>query len=121
MNDVPKEIQKNFHKSLGLNDFDWEVAAIKFLVGNSIVHQTNIGGRRIYIETREGWEGIKWVVLMDGWTLGKDGEYHYEPRPSNRTDEYIEITRFDDKEEALEALQLYELTNQGKDIKLIYS
>ena len=42
-----------------------------------------------------------WVVKMHEWVLGKDGRFHWEMQPSNRTDGFIELTRFSTPEEAL--------------------
>lgn len=60
--------------------------------------------RPVVIEQRPQREGeAKWVVKMHEWVLAKDGEFIWEPRPSERTDEFIALTRFDSVDEALEA------------------
>ena len=47
--------------------------------------------------------GDKWKVSTGtGLVLGKDGVNHYEPRPSSRTDEFIELTRWDTVDEAIQ-------------------
>lgn len=46
---------------------------------------------RIYVDWRD--DG-KWAVVSDGFVLDTAGEWVYEPRPSNRSDEFIERTRF---------------------------
>ena len=52
--------------------------------------------RPIVIERRDQMDGSKlWALRMDNWVLGKDKKFHYEPMPSNRTDEFIKNTRFE--------------------------
>jgi hypothetical protein len=57
----------------------------------------------VFIEERLQPNGNrKWVLKMEssiGWVLGKDGEWHYEPLPSSRTDEFIKLTRWDSRDE----------------------
>lgn len=36
-----------------------------------------------------------WAVLHFGYCLGSDGEWDYEPSPSNREDDWLETHRFD--------------------------
>lgn len=122
MDKVSNEIQQSFQRFLvGQDDsLDMRIHCCKILVGNSTVYKTNLGGRRIYIETREGWKETNWVVSMDGFTLGKDGKYHREPTPSSRSDEYIENTRFSSLSTAMEALRQHEKTNAGKEVLLTY-
>lgn len=120
MNDTPFHIQANFLKALYGNSFNWETAAMKFAVGNSTIYLTNIGGRRIYIEDREQIDkSLLWIVFMDGFVLGKDNKYHYEPIPSSRTDKFISNTRFNTKEDALAALIKHEKDNAGNIPELI--
>lgn len=122
MDRVSNEIQHSFQRFLiGQDDsLDISIHCCKILVGNSTVYKTNFGGRRIYIETREGWEETNWVILMDGFTLGKDDKYHYEPIPSSRSDEYIANTRFSSLGDAMEALKQHEKANVGKEVLLTY-
>lgn len=120
INDVPIERQQNFEHALNSGKFDWELAAERFAIGNSKAYPTNIGGRRIEIQSREQMnKSILWVVKMDSWVLGKDGEYHWEPMSSSRTDEFISNTRFHTKEQALSALLQHEKLNLGKPPRLI--
>lgn len=35
-----------------------------------------------------------WAVLRNSWCLSADGEWEFEPRPSERTDEWIASHRF---------------------------
>lgn len=120
MLNAPKNIQKNFLNALSGGNFDFIEASVKFYIGNSVVHFFNgVYGRTIYIESRAQMdESVKWVVKMDDYNLGKDGEYYYEPMPSSRTDAFIKMTRFDSKEEALEVLLKYERDNKGQNIPL---
>ncbi|MEV6547942.1 hypothetical protein AB0M57_04440 [Streptomyces sp. NPDC051597] len=39
--------------------------------------------------------GASWAVLDGPFCLGLDGDWEYEPLPSNRTDEWISTHRFD--------------------------
>jgi hypothetical protein len=36
-----------------------------------------------------------WKIVKDGFVLGRDGNWHYEPQPSSRTDQHIEKTRWE--------------------------
>ena len=70
---------------------EWLKKAIKFDLGTCIFYN-----RPIVIDARDQIDGSrKWVLKMDEWVLGKDGKFHYEPRPSNRSDEFIKNTRFE--------------------------
>ena len=54
-------------------------------------------GERITIMRRKQRDGTsKWSVNDDsnGSVLNADGEWEYEPSPSNRSDEFIAATRF---------------------------
>ena len=44
-----------------------------------------------------------WAITNIGTCLNRDGHWEYEPRPSNRTDEFLKRTRFT-LNEALEKL-----------------
>lgn len=114
---APKEIQDNFQNSLKYSGFafNWALAACRYFIGNSTVHTTNMGGRQIYIETRQQTDDtVLWVVKMESWVLGKDGQYHWEPLPSDRTNEFISNTRFASAEKALSELIKYENTGIKK-------
>jgi hypothetical protein len=51
--------------------------------------------RRHFTITIE-WRGTdSWAVLDGPYCLGRDGEWEYEPLPSNRDDEWIAAHRFD--------------------------
>jgi len=74
---------------------EWLERATKFDLGNCIFHN-----RPVDIESRDQIDGSrKWVLKMQEWVLGKDGEFHYEPRPSSRSDNFINNTRFDSIDE----------------------
>ncbi len=133
---VGKELQNNFIQALAGQavvsnqskligskyNFDWELSADRFLIGNSQVYIMNgVIGRQIYIESRAQMEGpVKWAVKMDQWVLGKDGEYHYEMQPSSRTDSFLENTRYETKEEALSTLLEHENEYAGKQAPKLY-
>lgn len=106
--------QDNFNSAFYKGEFNWFVAADRFLIGLSLSYTTNIGGREIYIESRGQMSGeTLWVVKMESWVLGKDNKYHYEPTTSSRTTEFINNTRFKTKEEALVALITHEREFNG--------
>ena len=46
----------------------------------------------------EHWAVVKW----SGYCLAKDGEWEWEPSPSQRDDAFVERCRYDSVEEALE-------------------
>lgn len=76
---------------------DWLKIATRFDLGNCKHHN-----RPVLIEQRKQRSGEQlWVLKMHEWVLGKDGVFHYEPRPSSRTDEFIELTRFESPEACL--------------------
>lgn len=117
MFNAPKDIQQNFLNALeaGSAAFKWETAINRYYVGNSLLYDTNIGGREIHIETRQQINGtVLWVVKMQCWVLGKDNQYHYEVLPSDRDDDFIENTRFANPEKALAMLLLHEKNPAGK-------
>ncbi len=112
---APFDIQRNFITAIGGGVFNWEISADSFYIGNSIAYTTNLGGRQIMIESRMQLDGsVFWVVKMERWVLGKDGAYHFEPMPSSRDHRFIELTRFENKEAALEAVIDHERSNAGK-------
>lgn len=39
----------------------------------------------------------RWAVLSGGFCLGTDGEWDYEPSPSNREDDWLATHRFDEQ------------------------
>lgn len=101
--------QKKLIPILTDSEFDWLLAADRFFIGASTVYITNLGGREVYIESREQISGeVLWIVKMESWVLGKDNKYHYEPRPSSRTSKFINNTRFKTKEKALKAIIKHE-------------
>lgn len=76
---------------------EWFEKATEFSMGICPIYD-----RPVYIETRGP---SRWVVKMDrsqGWVLGKDTEWHWEPLPSSRTDEFLSNTRFSSPDEAYE-------------------
>lgn len=78
-----------------MNQKEWLERAVKFDLGECIFYKRPIViERRLQIDDTE-----KWVLKMHEWVLGKDGNFHYEPMPSSRTDEFIENTRFNSPDE----------------------
>jgi len=47
-------------------------------------------------------ENYKWVISRGTANLGRDGLWYLEPSSSNRDDEYINLTRFDTVQDALD-------------------
>lgn len=39
-------------------------------------------------------DGIRWAVRNGNYCMNKDGEWEYEPSPSNRDDEFYKRCRF---------------------------
>lgn len=78
-----------------MSEKDWLERATNFDLGKCIFYK-----RPVSIEARDQQNGSrKWVLKMQEWVLGKDGEFHIEPIPSSRTDKFIENTRFDSPDE----------------------
>jgi len=51
--------------------------------------------RRHFTITVE-WRGDdRWAVLDSPFCLGEDGDWEYEPQPSNRDDDWLDAHRFD--------------------------
>lgn len=77
----------------------WLNCATKFDLGTCPFYN-----RPLIIQSRDQLDGSRlWVVQMEhsnGWVLGKDAEWHYEPLPSSRTDEFIANTRFSSPQSA---------------------
>lgn len=46
--------------------------------------------------------GNAWTIVRFGEVLNKDGNWEYEPRTSNREDDFIERTRYKSAQEALD-------------------
>lgn len=51
--------------------------------------------RRHFTITIEWRSDDRWAVLDGHYCLGSDGEWEYEPQPSNRDDAWIDTHRFD--------------------------
>lgn len=73
-----------------MNPKEWLSLATRFDLGICKIYK-----RKVLIEARDQMDESRlWVVYMDGWVLGKNGEWYYELLPSARTDEFIRLTRF---------------------------
>jgi hypothetical protein len=85
----------------------FDLYAIKYRLFRCANYPTTSGHREVLLEERMGFEGRKWIVIMDGFTIGKDFKFHYESMPSSRTEKkkYLNNTRFDDKLDAIIALK----------------
>jgi hypothetical protein len=83
---------------------EWFEKATEFDMGICPIQK-----RPLFISSRKQAIGeFKWVVQLERsmcWVLGKDCEFHYEPLPSSRTDQFLKNTRFDSPDEALEFYQ----------------
>lgn len=80
--------------------FDGQLKPVKYAVndGGSIDTQFAIERRAF----------DQWACVADQYAcLGKDGIWYPEPLPSNRTETFIENTRFDSPEAALAQLTKY--------------
>lgn len=82
-----------------MTEDQWLIRATTFSLGLCQIY-----GRPIYIEERLQRDNRRlWILKMEsseGWILGKDAEWHREPLPSSRTDEFINLTRFNSPDEA---------------------
>lgn len=56
----------------------------------------------VELTQRRGLESVKWTILQGGACFNKQGKWEYEPMPSSRTDEFIERTRWNSAQEALD-------------------
>lgn len=75
----------------------------------------------VFIKAAKRLDGtVMWAVLTpetNGWCLTKDLEWVYEPKPSDRTNEYFLNTRYNSKGEALSMLNRYK---EEKERALLY-
>lgn len=67
---------------------------------------------RVSIERRG--ENAWAVVDAFGDSLNRKGEWEYEPRPSNRSDEYIARTRYSTPQKALDQWHKFGPLHDGK-------
>mgnify|MGYP001192268883 CR=1 FL=1 len=59
----------------------------------------------VFIEMRKQRDkSEKWVITRHGSVLAKDCEWEFEPSPSSRDDAFIERTRFNTFDEAVQFL-----------------
>jgi hypothetical protein len=81
-----------------LTEEQWLTRATTFSLGVCPIY-----GRPVFIEERLQPTGRRlWVLKMEssnGWVLGKDGEFHFEPLPSSRTQDFIDLTRWESPDE----------------------
>jgi len=59
------------------------------------------------------YQGVKWAVLRGPLALNNEGEWEFEPMPSNRDDEYYKRCRYDTLDDAIAAYE-----NRKPDIQL---
>lgn len=116
MKEKPNEFELNTLDALIKGEADLGLYATEYRLFECKNYQTTIGGRMIYLKQRVNAlrKDIFWVVWMDGYCLGKDGRFHYEATPSNRTMDFVLNTRFKDKIEALERLKEHLVSLDGK-------
>lgn len=63
--------------------------AVRFDIGR-------LDGVGVFVEARGSSGGtMQWVVRHMNYVLNTDGEWEYEPMPSNRGDDFIAGTRFE--------------------------
>jgi hypothetical protein len=94
--------------------------AIKFDLGVCKVYK-----RPVVIEASEQNDGTrKWVLKMDGYVMSQYACFVCEPLPSERSDEFIKITRFNSIEECYlfwvnhikEKRELYQTIKEMKEV-----
>ena len=97
----------------------WSEWATTFCLGE--LDLFNEGPQNVYIKAQPQWNGsLKWAVVTpetNGWCLTKDLEWIYEPKSSDRDDEYFQNTRYNSKGEALVMLRRFK---EEKDRALLY-
>jgi len=78
---------------VGLNIEDYEkiIIHLQNRLGKAIVFKFTEGRLPITVESRG--DGL-WAVCDPGFCLNRDGEFEAESLPSNRTEDFIERTRF---------------------------
>jgi hypothetical protein len=73
-----------------MTEQEWLKCATVFDLGTCLIHK-----RPVKLEARGQLDGARlWVVKMHEWVLGKDADWHWEPLPSSRSDEFLQLTRF---------------------------
>ena len=77
----------------------WEWNADKCGKGIEPVHIDRVRG--LY----HGQEGIRYAVRQHGATMNAEGEWFFEPTPSERTDEWLDEFRFLTWEAAAKAIE----------------
>lgn len=81
-----------------MTETKWLQLAIVFDLGECPIHR-----RPVKIEARDQLDESRlWIVKMHEWVLGKDSEWYWEPLPSSRTEDFINLTRFNSYVEAFE-------------------
>lgn len=76
----------------------------------SFVIRPDVSGYEVVKITRRVQQDqtTKWAVENGAQVMSRlDGTWLYEPMPSNRTDEFIALTRFNTKEEALRCFESF--------------
>lgn len=77
--------------------------------------------QKVYIKALNQLDGsVKWSVSTpetNGWCLTKDLEWIYEPKPSDRNEQYFQNTRYNSKGEALVMLRRFK---EEKERALLY-
>ena len=63
--------------------------------------------RYTLIQARQYETHRKWVVYQSGYILNKQGEFEWEPLPSERSDGFLDNTRFASPKEAMIAYMQY--------------
>lgn len=71
------------------NEMEGRALAAEAALAKAVVFEL---GEHHYVESRG--DGT-WAIKNGGCVLNIDGEWEWEPSPSNRTDEFIARTRFD--------------------------
>lgn len=86
--------------------FEKQLAQLRAILSKATVFQI---AERVTIEARnQSADARLWTVCKDGHCLNDFDEFEYEPRPSSRTDAFIERTRFDSLESAFKAFEVYQ-------------
>lgn len=78
-----------------LSSVEWIERAVEFDMGICIFYNRPV----IILMCGQIDGSVKWSLKMHDWCLGKDGNFHLEPRPSSRSEKFIQDTRFDTPDE----------------------
>ncbi len=78
-------------KELRIAGLEHEIAALQSKLALAVRFQLSTGRNAVFVEDRGE---MAWCVCDGSLCLNRDGEWEYEPLPSNRDDAFIARTRY---------------------------